>query len=253
MDIDYKGYLRDCELTVKYPQVFDRFRSRRYYSGVVETMRSQKWGIEFTNILKNDFPDLWKNIQTYISGDKIGGPNLVTYRGVTASPVTLRYVKVLGDLLNCFGSLDGLNVVEIGGGYGGQCKVIQDHCKVKSYTLIDLEAPLRLADRWLSTNLVTNYTLQIPEDLPDIEYDLVISNYAFTEFTGEYQRLYADKVLKKCKRGFIICNFMYGEEKGVPIMNNLLDRKEYKVFPEIPETAYGNFVYTWNDGLDTRK
>lgn len=245
MNINYDGYLRDCELAVKYPQVFDRFRSRKYYSGIVETMSDRKWGIAFTDILKSEYPDLWKNIHTYISGDKIGGPNLTTYKGVTASPVTLRYVKVLGDLLTCFDSLDDLNIVEIGGGYGGQCKIIQDHCKVKSYTLIDLEAPLRLADRWLSTNLVTNYTLQTPEDLPDIEYDLVISNYAFTEFTDEYQHLYADKILKKCKRGFIICNFMDGMEKGVPIMNNLLNRKKHHVFSEIPATGDGNFVYTW--------
>ena len=41
----------------------------------------------------------------------------------TMSPTTIRYIKNVSDIINAFGT--GMkSIVEVGGGYGGLCKVM---------------------------------------------------------------------------------------------------------------------------------
>ena len=51
---------------------------------------------------------------------------------------------MLSDLRALLGSLDDLDIIEIGGGYGGQCFVTSVVHSPKSYTLVDLEPCLAL-------------------------------------------------------------------------------------------------------------
>ena len=46
--------------------------------------------------------------------------------------------------------LDGLDICEIGGGYGGQGKMILDRFVPRGYTIMDLTEPLALALHYLS-------------------------------------------------------------------------------------------------------
>jgi hypothetical protein len=246
MVVDYKKYLQVCQDAVNDPSVFNTFRSHTDYAGVVETMAERHWGIPYVKILKERFPFLWKKIDIFASGDSICGAKCFEYDGVKISPITLRYVKVLADLMSCFGSLDGMSIIEIGGGYGGQCKIIQDFYKIKSYTLVDLPDPLILANMWLNANRVGGTVFRSTEDRSTTEYDLCISNYAFTEFDRDTQKKYVNAILRNSKKGYIICNFFNGPEDGVPKMRELLDvHKDYLVIPEEPETASGNFVFIW--------
>src|SRR5438876_1073823 len=78
--------------------------------------------------------------------DNCGSPRTHDFGGDIGpmAPTTLRYIKILSDLETWFGSLGGKRVVEIGGGYGGQCAVIKTRFRVSSYTLIDLQPVLSL-------------------------------------------------------------------------------------------------------------
>ena len=47
------------------------------------------------------------------------------------------------------------------------------------------------------------------EQLADAgKYDLLISNYAFSELSRPIQQIYIDKILRKSKRGFMLVNNM---------------------------------------------
>ena len=144
-------------------------------------MRAHDWGIPYIKALKKK-PYLWELISKFAQADKICGAICFEYDGAFISPNTLRYVKVLADLHECFGKLDDFNIVEIGGGYGGQCKVINDFAKVRSYTIIDLPEVKQLAKRWFERFGMNDIIFRDHNDLSIIKYDLCISNYAFTEF-----------------------------------------------------------------------
>lgn len=135
-----------------------------------------------------------------LTNDLYGSPTIFNFgAGHYYSPSTLQYVGVLSNLLHLFGSLDGLHIVEIGGGYGGQARTILDTHKPASYTLLDLEEPAMLQRRYLSDNDCVRFAAGAGE-----EYDLVISNYALSEIkhNGDYIR----DVLARSTHGYITCN-----------------------------------------------
>lgn len=104
-----------------------------------------------------------------------------------------------------------MRIVEIGGGYGGLCKIISDFCKIESYTLVDLEPALQLSKRFLDDSSINNVKYLNAQDIDRSKdydlYDLVISNYAFSEISRNIQDLYMDKFLRKSSRGYLLCNF----------------------------------------------
>lgn len=114
------------------------------------------------------------------------------------SASTLQYAGVLSNLLHLFGSLDGLRICEIGGGYGGQAKTILDLYKPQCYHIIDLPEVCELQRRY--TEWVDCFT----EHPTGISYDLVISNYALSEIKNNEE--YVRDVLARSAHGYITCN-----------------------------------------------
>ena len=67
-----------------------------------------------------------------------GGANKEEYENIGLISPTLRYIKVLSDLIYHFGDLSNFNICEVGIGYGGQSRIIMSYFKnIKSYTFID--------------------------------------------------------------------------------------------------------------------
>ena len=88
-----------------------------------------------------------QGMDAFKSNDKYGSPFVFDYPGVeNISPTTLRYIKVLSDLKKHFGPLDGMNICEIGVGYGGQCRIINSMYRPSTYTLVDIRPALRLGE-----------------------------------------------------------------------------------------------------------
>ena len=69
-------------------------------------------------------PSFVSLLDRFRENDRYGKPETCSYgeHGLF-SPTTLRYIKVASDISQLFGSLDGLRIIEIGSGYGGQCFV----------------------------------------------------------------------------------------------------------------------------------
>ena len=144
-----------------------------YYKVIPEELLNHKW--------TNDF---------------YGSPVIHNYNGKRFSTSTLQYIGVLSNLIKRFGSLDGKNIIEIGGGYGGQCRTIMDMFNIGCYHIIDLPEVCELQRKYCKAQTYTKPTGH--------EYDLVISNYALSEIVDN--KLYIDEVLRKSKHGYITCN-----------------------------------------------
>ena len=110
--------------------------------------------------------------------------------------------------------LDGAEVsrvVEVGGGYGGLCRVLSKVCEFDEYILIDLPEVSALQRKYLD---------QFPDlkdkvkCIPTTEYDeikdidLFISNYALSECDLPTQMAYYDKIITNSKFVYMIYNLV---------------------------------------------
>jgi putative sugar O-methyltransferase len=185
-------------------EVFKTFKTHEWYTPVLEHVGHGD-GLIYLEIIKNNYNFLLSNIEKYKTNDNFGGPIKHDYDNFgKMSPTTLRYIKVLGDIVNNFGDLDGLDIVEIGCGYGGQSKIIFDTYNVKSYTFIDLPVVLNLIKIYLSNfNIDVNKLIfkDINQLTDNEKYDLFISNYAYTECSENVRNTYFEKVISKSKMG----------------------------------------------------
>ena len=138
-----------------------------------------------------------------------------------------QYITVMNRIVELFGSLDKFRICEIGGGYGGQAKVILDNYKPSCYHMIDLPEPLALQQRYLD-----GYPVELFTEPTGQEYDLVISNYAISEIPDN--KLYIDEVLHLSKHGYITCN------------TDLVKLDfQHSRHPDIPGERETNYVLVW--------
>jgi hypothetical protein len=207
-------------------------------------------GAAYVSVIERDSPHLLtESLAACRSNDSLGSPLLFEYPGVgRVSPVTLRYLKVLSDLERHFGDLTGMHVVEIGVGYGGQCQLITSRWKVASYTLVDLEGPLALTRRYLSKLAPSAPLIFVRgDDVTRSEYDLCISNYAFSELSRSVQDRYAEAVVRTSARGHVTCNFVSSHfDIDSWTKSELSDLNvESRWIAEEPQTHPANAVLVW--------
>lgn len=206
--------------------------------------------MEFLNYILTNYEDLVDLFFKFRENDILGNPVVYDYgKYGIFSPTTLRYIKVAGDLRERFGDLSQMHIVEIGGGYGGQCKIISDMCGFASYTIIDLEGCIALAKKYLELLNVENVYFIKNTDIKNRQkYDLIISNYAFSEIHKREQEEYIKCIIKNSKNGYMIMNFI----ASFPTisMNELTtilqkNKMECQVDEEFPNTSPNNLLITW--------
>lgn len=118
----YEKYLEVCRQSVKDEKVFETFRRNPDYNKILEHV-SYNHGWEYLN---ESNPMLIRQfLDKFVTSEKVGGPATYLYHRINFSPTTLRYIKVLSDLIKHFLPLE-IDIVELGCGYGGQCKIIHD-------------------------------------------------------------------------------------------------------------------------------
>lgn len=246
METDYNAYLKTCREAAKNEEVFRNFKCNPDYTPILEHVSfSQGLGyIEEINRLDSDFL-LPSVLNIFRTNDYTGNPHIYYYGElkISISPTTLRYIKVLADLVSLFGNLDRLNIVEIGGGYGGQCKVINSLYIPASYTIVDLPEVLLLCKKYLGKNGIKDVILRNTDDPEEKHYGLCISNYAFSEVGREHQTFYAGRIIANSDRGYMTCNFI--DPKNFTKDEIFALKSNYKVYEEKPLTGAGNLIYTW--------
>lgn len=250
---DDNKYPKFCRIAAQNPVIFQNFKRDPFYNTILEHVTFEQ-GKQYLKIVQKQSPEFLTQLELFRQNDLVGNPRAYKYPGVGFfSPTTLRYMKVASDLKKLFGSLDNLRIIEIGGGYGGQCAILTRLFKVKSYTIVDLQGPLALTARYLQAQGNFSVELLQPEEVTsnDEPYDLVISNYAFSECNREVQTDYLQKILVRSKMGYLTCNYTPMAKKLKSYKKDELVKavtqsgKSCKVMKEEPYTYDNNYILTW--------
>tara|TARA_R100000231_G_scaffold134654_1_gene108422 strand:- start:1387 stop:2217 length:831 start_codon:yes stop_codon:yes gene_type:complete len=243
------GYLSHCKKAVLDPTCFENFKSSSRYKPILEHVTLQQASDYLADITKTN-PFLLDKLEDFSkANDLIGNPSKLSIqvgeRNIHISATTIRYVKVLSDLISLFGSLEGANIVEIGGGYGGLATVINEMFSFDSYINVDLEWPAKLSKLYTSSLGIKNFNTKTPNSLDTVgNFDLFISNYAFSECNLETRQFYFNKVISKSKMGYITHN---GDDVRRNETRSMLRGYEnFKVF-KLDDRKKRHPIFTWGD------
>ena len=244
--IHNQGYPQACLTAANDYLAFNVFRRNEVYRFVLENV-DEAMGARYLDEIAKD-PEIVAAMEAFRDNDIWGAPLVFEYpKFGTFSPQTLRYVRVLAELKALFGDLKGMDICEIGVGYGGQCRTINAFYEPATYRLVDIQPALALAQRYLGY-YITPAVLSFPtmNELAGADYDLVISNYAFTELSRELQDVYLRKVILRSRRGYITYNQLtpphyrsYNRDELVEMIDGA------RVIPEVPLTWENNCVIVW--------
>jgi len=235
-------------------ETFKRFRSHDQYTPILEHVDANS-GAHYLKIILEKGYTLDEVLEIIKPLQQIGGPQLVDIGiSVTVSTTALRYFKVALDIIGQCGKDLG-RVTEIGCGHGGgQAIILSQLASIDYYTFIDMWQVNLLIQRFIEES-----NFRIPYDVKTIRQaihpykaDLLISNYAFSEFDIKLQSLCVNKFILNSRRGYLT---MSTGLKGLSF-NNQHDRHisselllsllpNSKILKEIPQTAPSNYIVTW--------
>lgn len=206
---DTEKYKNACLKAVLDEDFFQNFKRDFNYNQILEHVNKELGQKYLDKILEN------KNITLLVIevvcwiNDNIGNPEKFLYDKIPkpVSPTSLRYIKVQLDLENLFGreNLEKFRIVEIGGGYGGQCLISNTRIHYSDWQIFDLKEATQLQTKYLN-NFVPKHRFKCFDYIFPVKPDLVISNYAFSEINREIQQEYLDKIIKNAVRGYMIFN-----------------------------------------------
>ena len=230
---------------------FSQFKRDPRYTAILEHVSPQQ-GADYLQLINSNSPQLLSRLDEFKENDIEGGSVTVNYEGIgEISPSTLRYVKVASDIKTLFGDNIGGNIAEVGIGYGGQFFINDKILNFNEYHLFDLPPVLELASKYLECHILNNsyrtFTLNQHNGL--INYELVISNYAFSELPSKLQIKYLTKVFSKSKKGYLTMNSgasdsAFKEDKlSLEALNHYLPK--FEIIEEKPLTFPGNYIIVW--------
>jgi hypothetical protein len=223
------------------------FLSPMYNVGIFTVEKD--FGYAYCNQLLKEFPEcrniIIQNIERYIRFIRIGEQEQFLFKelnlAITAN--TARYIYhaflISKYIREKFGH-QPLDIVEIGGGYGGLCfwLYVLNPEQINQYTIIDLPVANQLQQRCLSELGVTAKTVSEPHHIQKGKAPLfVISNYGYSEFNEYFQKLYRDTVLAIADGGFMIWNNWTGIFTFTSLPMRVEDETPY--FPNV----YNKFIY----------
>ncbi len=232
------------------PAIFAIFKSHPIYRNILEHV-GEADGQKYLDIIRRDNPHYFNKINDLRLNDVIGQPFTCKYGEIGyISPTTLRYIKVASDLRKYFG--EGFKYVcEVGCGYGGQTLIIDKLFHIKQYCLFDLPPVLNLVSRYIESHqLNSSYKcMTINQTCGDEDYDLAISNYAFSELPALLQNLYIRKIFLKSRKGYLTMNSGLPNSAFKDDKLSLAELKEllpsFDVFEEYPLSSEGNYIIVW--------
>lgn len=250
-------YPEFCYIASKHDEVFQNFKSHPMYRYIVEGVSAEQGRDYLEIILNHSLVKLTSNQwKIFLQNDLCGNPLKITYTfgdsSITCSPCTLRYVKVMSDILSLFDSEKIKKVAEIGVGYAGQCRILMNMLPIDEYNLIDLPEVLSLSERCLNElNSNRGGAVRYIDGTHlyhDVESDLLISNYAFSELSRQAQDVYLEKVVLKAKSGYITWNDFSARDdnlKAYTLEEILSIIPNSYTIPEKPLTFEWNCIIVW--------
>ena len=208
------------------------------------------WGHEYSNLIQKEFPDFVTIVKKGLLDNKLqlfnslGSPNLyycsVFERNISANCARYIYhALIIQTYIYKKYEDTSIDIVEIGGGYGGLAYWLNVLNKnINKYSICDLDVITHFQKKCLDyyevkCDFITNPYSFLKSDKPLF----CISNYGFSEFNNYFQEIYTEYITSKAESGFMIWNNWTGI---FPFTNNtMIKEKERPEFPDI----YNLFIY----------
>jgi len=251
-----KKYPEYCKIASEDDKVFQNFRNNSSYTSVLEHV-SPELSLKYYEALKNlNYSNeyIYSICKTL---DQPGNPKKIKVSNSIAELTgsSLRYLHTGLDIKSKLNITKKINVVEIGAGYGGQSIILDKILNIENYLFVDLKEVNLLIKRFLNNFKVNfNYSFKSLEDdfQNNFEFDLIISNYAFSELPRSLQNLALNKIINKSKSGYIIVNSHNLEKNFFLKKYNFHTIDELKeivpnliVFEEKPQSHKNNKLLTF--------
>ena len=180
------GILELSKVSPKSDSRFKNFKRSQVYREVLEHVTRDQAEDYLRQIQENNPKFLRQSTLEKVSAnDLVGNPPTFDFDcyGRFSGP-TIRYLKVCADLDQFFDLEKVEKIAEIGGGYGGQALVYDRIFDYSQYSIFDLALVCDLINKYLDNYFlhggIDAYEInKCPREGPN--FDLVISNYAFSE------------------------------------------------------------------------
>lgn len=242
----YPGYASFCSSASTDMSIFQTFRSSFIYKDVLEHV-PHRVGIKYATSLRKS-----KNFNLLIQSSKLidnfGNPWRFNYKNIgLCSPTTLRYLFFADKITVLFPNRSFSRVCEIGCGFGGQILALSSVIKFNHVTFVDLQPVLTLTQKFATEcNVTYSIELKSPQSSRQEQHDLLISNYAFSELTREFQDKYLDLYVKGSKHGFMMWNPLSYEKFDGYSLEQILEKiPNSHTEKEIPTTFPDNYLIYW--------
>lgn len=223
------------------------FKSAPEYCWVLEHV-SEEQGYSYLNEIITHFNDMFYTNKEYLIelckiNDIYGKTNKRYFKDfILCSPTNLRYILqsllILKFITDC--NLNKLDIIEIGGGYGGLCFFIHKlahlfKVTINSYSIFDLKSASSLQEKYLNKLEIPNINcVQLDEFTGLKNNSFLISNYAFSEFTTDLRERYSKEIINPyTSHGFLAWNFID--------IYDFVDGKTITKEKEFPLTSDRNF------------
>ena len=215
---------------------------------ILEHLSYEHAKVYLSNLIENDGVNP-QVIQKLCSlNDQFGNANVQKFdNDILSSPSSIRYVRHALDICNLIKTKNfkKVNIIEIGGGYGGLCLILNQlsaimGINIDKYFIYDLPETQKLQRYYLNSsnsfvrwkpantfgkNFITN----------DGEINILVSCYCLSEIEDVYKLEYLRNLLHKISGAYLSWN--WGDKTGLPN-----DRAE---IPEYPDTGNGNTIIKW--------
>jgi putative sugar O-methyltransferase len=240
-----QGYISVCDEACEDENIFSSLKSLNSYNQIVGM--SNVWqGEAWLEKIKED-EEIKKYLQIFKNNDICNPPNIFFDKEIgEISPSTLRYVY---NLIQIKKNLEEdknkiKNILEIGTGYGGMCYVASTYYNLEKYYLVDLPQVKNLCQKYLLKLNVKNFCIDEPSE--NEKFDLLISEYCFSEFDDDFMMELYEKYLLRSDRLFLVVNFCENE-KDQKRRQQWLQKIEEKFYvtvqDEFPESPWKNYVW----------
>jgi hypothetical protein len=242
---DRPSYLEICRVAATNDMVLSNFKRCYEYRLVLEHV-SRSQGQKYLDLLENNSAVMQNLLD--LAPKEIGNPVVYEYPKIgKISPTQLRYAKIVQDLETIFPSANLDVIVEVGIGNGGQAWQISQYFKPRKYFLVDLPEVLSLT---IKTGAPYNFDTQLhfvaPSDVIEIESDLFISNYAFSELKKSAQDLYLRAYVLRAKAGYMLYNHIHeNQNESYTVQEIQAMIPNSKIMDETPITYTGNYLLVW--------
>ena len=233
-----KSYPDYCLEAATNKNVFKNFRNHESYTGVlehvnIELAKKYYYAIKSWNLEDSFIQDTCSILNEPGNPKKIK----INEKVQNISSSSLRYLYTGIDIKNKLDIKNKVNIIEIGAGFGGQSIILDKIIEIDNYTFVDLSEVNMLIEKFVS-NFKVNFSfnlMTLQDSFENFnEFDIVISNYAFSELPRNLQDLAINKIIKKSKSGYMIVNSDGLEDKFLMKKYNFYKINELKtIIPKL--------------------